>query len=51
MKSYKLVFEDKKGNELTSKTIEAKNKSEAKKIADKIKLNSLLNDLYKISIN
>jgi len=50
MKNYKLIFEDKKGNELTSKNIEAKNKIEAKKIADNLKANSMLNDLHKIVI-
>jgi hypothetical protein len=51
MKNYTLIFKDKKGNELTSNVIEAKNKKEAKKIANKLKANSMLNDLNKIIIN
>lgn len=51
MKNYTLIFEDKKGNELTTNVIEAKNKKEAKIIANKLIANSILNDLHKIKIN
>lgn len=50
MKNYILIFEDKNGNELKREYLLSKNKIEAKKTADKIKANSMINDLHKIII-
>lgn len=50
MKAYKLIFLTKKGAELQTKEITAKNKKEATKIAKKVLANSMLNDLHKIDV-
>ena len=46
MKTFKFTFEDKKGNELTSKIIECQSKKEAIKIANNMQANSMMNDLF-----
>jgi len=50
MKNFKLILEDKEGNELQTINITAENKKEAKKQADILKATTRLNDLYKIII-
>lgn len=50
MKNYDLIFEDKKGNELTRKSITAINIKEARVTRDKELANSLINDLHKIKV-
>jgi hypothetical protein len=50
IKQYILIFEDKKGNELTTKTINAFNKKEAIEIKNNIMAESMINSLHKIII-
>lgn len=50
MKKYNLLFEDKQGNELQRKQIEAFNIKQAREIRDKIFNSSLINDLHKITV-
>ena len=47
MKTYILIFTDRKGNELLREKTDAENITEARKFADKKLSNSLINDLYK----
>ena len=50
MKTYKLIFLTKEGAELQTKEITAKNKKEAKQVANNLKANSMINDLHKILV-
>ena len=50
MKTYILIFTDRKGNELLREKTDAENITEARKFADKKLSNSLINDLYKIIV-
>jgi hypothetical protein len=50
MKTYKLIFLTKKGAELQTNEITAKNLKEATKIAKKVFANSMINDLHKIEV-
>ena len=50
MKSYNLIYLDRKSNELRRESIEANNLKEAKKIAQNRKANSMLKDLHKIEV-
>jgi hypothetical protein len=50
MKTYRLSFQDKNQNEIEVIEIEAKNRKEAKSLANIILNNSMLNDLHKIII-
>ena len=50
MKTYNLIFEDKRKNELKSEEITALNIKEARKTRDKVLANSMINDLYKIKV-
>lgn len=50
MKNFKLIFEDKQGNDLTCTTIEALNLQDAKRIAKIAYANSMMNDLHKIVV-
>lgn len=50
MKTYTLIFEDKKGNELKSDEITALNIKEARKTRDNVLANSMINDLFKIKV-
>lgn len=47
-KPFTFTYLDRKGNELTSKTIDCYNKKEAINIAHKLQAESNLNDLHKI---
>ena len=50
MKTYNLIFEDKQGNELQTKVIEANNLIEAKKSAITILASTKINGLYRIRV-
>lgn len=50
MKKYKLIFEDKQGNELQTKVIESANIKEAKQTANKIFATTQINDLHRIIV-
>ena len=50
MKTYNLIFLTKKGAELQTKEVTAKNLKEAKEIAKKVLANSMINDLHKIEV-
>jgi len=50
MKTYILIFEDKKGNELKRTETTAFNIKEARIYRDKVLANSMINDLYKIRV-
>ena len=50
MKTYNLIFEDRQGNELQTKVIEANNLIEAKQSANTILATTKINDLYRIRV-
>lgn len=50
MKTYILIYSDRKGNELLREKTDAENITEARKYADKKLANSMINDLYKIIV-
>jgi len=50
MKTYKLTYLDKGGNELTSEEITGYNIKEARKLASKKLANSMMGDLMRISV-
>lgn len=51
LKNYILVFEDRDGNDLTTKKITAFNLKDAKRQSQNYKANSMMNDLHKIVIH
>ena len=50
MKTYKLSFQDRKQNELTTQIITANNIKEARQFAAKKMAESKINELYKIKV-
>lgn len=50
MKTYILIFEDKQGNELKRDETTALNIKEARKTRDKVLVNSMINDIFKIKV-
>lgn len=50
MKTYKLIYLTKQGDELRTEEVTAKNLKDAKEIAKKVLANSMLNDLHKIEV-
>lgn len=50
MKSYTFIYLDKKGNELKSEQRECYSLGEARKLADNLEANSMLNDLKEIRV-
>ena len=50
MKTYKLIYLTKEGDELRTEEVTAKNKKEAKELAKKVLANSMINDLHKIEV-
>ena len=50
MKTYKLIYLTKEGDELRSDEVTAQNKKDATKIAKEVLANSMINDLHKIAV-
>lgn len=50
MKTYKLIYEDRHGNELQTKKINEENITAARKFAARKLANSMIADLYKIKV-
>ncbi len=50
MKTYILIYEDRKGNELQTEKIEETNIKQARILAAKKLANSMINDLHRIKV-